>query len=61
MDEFFNDVWSCKQYYNVENYELKREVENLKTEIKNLRYKYIDLMTSKNEIYKKYQDLIIQK
>ena len=48
---------SFYNYYNNHNNELQR----LKKENQTLKYKLEGVLIAKNDIYKKYQDLIIQK
>ena len=48
---------SFYEYFDNRNYEL----EKLKNENKTLKYQLNGLLVAKNDIYKKYQNLIIQK
>lgn len=50
-------LYSFYNYFNNHNNELQR----LKKENQTLKYKLNGVLIAKNEIYKKYQNLIIQK
>ena len=60
MIKYFNEVIICN-VLNKENTELKRELEKLKRDYNDLEYKYNGLLECKNDIYRKYQENIINK
>ena len=60
MYRFFNDLAMCGDL-NKENEGLKKEVDKLKKQKRDLEYKYEELLDVVSaDIYDKYQDLIIK-